>query len=285
MRLTGGVRPWLCPRVWLVPLLAAGVAAALLTRGSNERAFLTLNHLGFVTGDAVWADLTVLGDTLVALAIGLLLARRVPSLLWATVPLGILATVWSHALKRILNVARPAGVLGDAGVHVIGPVFHAHSFPSGHATTAFALAALCVLGFDMGAWAIVPVAIATLVGISRCAVGAHWPLDVAAGALGGWLSAVIGLRIASRLPVGRSPRVQWGLAVAFAGCALALATGYRTGYPQAIWLQRGVAIAALGAFAATLPPVKMLQRRFAGLSKQWPDAPRPESVRPARSLP
>ncbi|HTS52781.1 MAG TPA: phosphatase PAP2 family protein [Burkholderiales bacterium] len=247
---------WRSPRVWLVPVLALLGGGVLIAAGANERVFLLLNRLGPATSDALWANITILGDTTVALALGLALARRRAELLWAVVPVALLATAWSRACKYLVDIPRPPTVLSADAVHVIGPAYHFHSFPSGHATTAFALAALCVLGFRLRAWSLVPVAIAALVGISRCAVGVHWPLDVLGGVFGGWLAAALGLRAAAQLPFGLRPSVQWVITVALAGCAVALIVGYPTDYPQALWLQRAIGAACLAAFAATFVPAR-----------------------------
>jgi membrane-associated phospholipid phosphatase len=254
MRAVSADWSWCSPRVWLVPVAALLGAAALVIAGANERVFLALNHLASTTSDALWANITVLGDSTVALALGLVLARRRAELLWAVVPVALLATVWSRAFKLLMASPRPPAVLGPDIIHVIGPVYHFHSFPSGHATTAFALVGLCVLGFRLRAWSVLPIAIAALVGISRCAVGVHWPLDVLGGAFGGWLAAVLGLRAAPYMPFGLRPAPQWVITVALAGCAVALLMGYPTDYPQALWLQRAIGAACLAAFAATFAP-------------------------------
>ena len=245
---------WRSPRCWLVPALALLAAAALVIDGANERVFLLLNHLAPVTSDALWANITILGDTTVALALGLVLARRRPELLWAMVPAALLATAWSRTFKHLVAIPRPPAVLGADAIHVVGPVYHFHSFPSGHATTVFALAALCVLGFRLRAWSVVPIAVAALVGISRCAVGVHWPLDVLGGALGGWLAAALGLKAAPHMPFGLRPTTQWVISVALAGCAMALLMGYPADYPQALWFQRAIGAISLAAFAATFLP-------------------------------
>ena len=242
---------WRTPRIWLVPALAiAGVTALLLTHG-NQPLFLLLNRLGPATSDALWADLTILGDSTVALALCLPLARRRPDLLWAVVPAALLATGWVHMLKPLFDVARPPGLLSGDTIHVIGPAYRYNSFPSGHATTAFALAALCVLGFELRAWSVVPILLALLVAVSRCAVGVHWPMDLLAGALGGWIAAVAGLWLAGRTRFGLRSAVQWIIALAFAGCAVALLAGYHTQYPQALWFQRALGGLSLAAFAVS----------------------------------
>jgi membrane-associated phospholipid phosphatase len=251
MTTTAVNRSWRSPRVWLVPVLALLVGAALIGSGTNEAMFLQLNRLGPQTSDAFWASLTMLGDGTVACALCLVLARRRPELLWAVVPGALLSTVWSRAGKVLLDIPRPPAVLSADAIHIVGPVHHYHSFPSGHATTAFALAALCVLGFRLRAWSVVPVGLAALVGISRCVVGVHWPLDVVGGAFGGWLAAALGFNAAAYLPFGLRPATQWIIAVAFAGCAVALLAGYPSEYPQALWFQRAIGAACLAAFAAT----------------------------------
>jgi membrane-associated phospholipid phosphatase len=235
--------------VWLVPvLILLGIAILLLT-GGNQPVFGLLNRLSSVTGDDLWASLTILGDTTVALALCLPLARRRPDLLWAVVLAALLATGWVHLLKPFFDVARPPAVLSADAIHVIGPAHRYNSLPSGHATTAFALAGLCVLGFDLRAWSVIPVAAALLIAISRCVVGVHWPLDILAGGLGGWLAAVVGLRVAAQVRLALHPVVQWSITAAFAGCAVALLLDYQTQYPQAVWFQRALGALSLIAWA------------------------------------
>jgi len=47
-------------------------------------------------------------------------------------------------------------------------------------------------------WRWLPLLLAIPVALSRSAVGAHWPIDLLAGVLGGWLSALGGIALAAR---------------------------------------------------------------------------------------
>jgi membrane-associated phospholipid phosphatase len=71
------------------------------------------------------------------------------------------------------------------------------SFPSGHAMVIFAITAL-VAPYFKGWWTVLPWALAVAVCLSRVYLGAHFPLDVAAGAglglfIGGALNLVFGV--------------------------------------------------------------------------------------------
>ncbi len=239
-------------RRWLVPALTAGAFVAIYLLDANAPLFLTLNKIGPATSDALWANLTVLGDGMVAFALCLPLWRRRPDLLWALAFLALLGTLWVHGMKPLIDVARPPAVLGDQ-VHVIGRVYQAHAFPSGHATTAFALAGLLTLGIASRVWVAAIVAAATAVALSRAVVGVHWPLDILAGAFGGWLCAVLAAWLGSRTrQFGEHPAVQATLALLLAACALALIAGYPDDYPQALLFQRVIGICCLAAAAARL---------------------------------
>lgn len=239
-------------RIWLLPLFCLAVFLAVYGMDANRAGFELLNRLGPLTGDWLWANLTVLGDTLVALALCLLLWRRRPDLVWAILFAALLATLWARGFKPLLDVARPPAVL--EGVHVIGRAYRANSFPSGHATTAFTLAGMLVLGFGWRPWTIGAVALAALVAVSRAAVGVHWPLDLLAGAFGGWLAAAAGLWIANRtLAFGSRPWVQWTLGVLLALCAATLLIGHpHNDYPQADLLMRAIGLACLVGAGARL---------------------------------
>jgi undecaprenyl-diphosphatase len=61
------------------------------------------------------------------------------------------------------------------------------SFPSGHATTAFSLAAVIAFLWPKAFWP--AVAFAVIVSLSRVFLGEHYPTDVTAGAVLGVLGA------------------------------------------------------------------------------------------------
>ena len=73
-------------------------------------------------------------------------------------------------------------------------------------------------------------------------VGAHWPVDVLAGAMTGWLCAIGGIAIAQRGRWGMRATAQQTFAVMLVAAAGVLLTYYQTGYEAAIWLQRGIAL-------------------------------------------
>jgi len=244
------VRHW---RAWLLPAAAGGGFAAIWFLDANRAVFMAVTALGPATSDALWAHITVLGDTVVAFALCLPLWRRRPEALWAFLFVALFGTAWVDGLKPFIDADRPPAVLGEA-VHVIGPPYKHHTFPSGHATAAFAIGGLYALGAGSRAVAAIALAVALLAALSRAVVGVHWPLDILAGALGGWLAAVIALAIAHRTRAfGTKPAVQWLLALFVAACAGWLVIGYaKSGYPQADLFQRALGICCLGAAAARL---------------------------------
>jgi len=218
-----------------------GIAAT----ASNQSLFLLVNRLGPATSDFLWANITVIGDTLVALALCLPLWRRRPDLVWALLFAVLLATLWVQGLKHLLEVARPPALMPE--LHIIGPAYRAGSFPSGHATTAFAVAGLLVMGLRIKVLNFISIFLAVAVAISRLVVGVHWPLDILAGAFGGWLSAAAALWIAERTSAfGAKPWVQWILGCLLIACSLVLIYGNsKSGYPVTLDFQRALGLACL----------------------------------------
>lgn len=236
---------WREPRVWLVPLLALAGMAVLVASDSNRSLFLYLNGLSTLASDVLWQNLTVLGGTLAGLTLLAPLIGRRPDILWSLALAVIFATLWVHGLKDLIDHVRPPAVIPPELLHIIGPAHHYGSFPSGHSTTIFTVAGILSLYLRRGSLTWLLAAAALLVGLSRIAVGVHWPLDVLGGAFGGWLSAVLGTLLAQHWRWGVNRSGKWILGLALAACALALLISPDTSYPDAVMLQRGLALACL----------------------------------------
>jgi undecaprenyl-diphosphatase len=110
-----------------------------------------------------------------------------------------LALVANQAISHVWDRPRPFTTHVGA-THLLSAPSPDPSFPSDHAAAAFAIA-FCVLAFSR--WAGVGfLSAATLIGLSRIALGMHYPSDVLAGLLVGWAAAMVVVRF------GQAPIVR-----------------------------------------------------------------------------
>lgn len=232
------------PWIWAIPLIAAIALLLIKLTDSNQTLFLLINGLNL--GATSWSGLTILGDTVVALALLLPFCGRRPDMVRALVIAAIIATLSVHLFKDLFEVLRPAGVLALEQFNIIGPELKKGSFPSGHTTTIFLLVGIICLLNQRKAFCYLLVILAFAVGLSRSGVGAHWPADVMAGAINGWLSAVIGVYLAKKWQGGLSLTAQRIFAGILLLCALMLLFGWHdTRYPDAFWFEKLIALLCL----------------------------------------
>jgi len=174
-------------RAMVIVLLLAGLgllAWAITTapvQAVDRTLFLFVqDHLRGAWLDGVMVHVTMLGDAAIVLLLLLwtAVAVRRPFLTETLLSLvAVAATVgW---LKHLIGRLRPSQVI--EGLHLLGPHLGNLSFPSGHTTTAVAVAGVVGHRFPRLRWLLYPAAAA--VGISRIYNGVHYPGDVLAAAL------------------------------------------------------------------------------------------------------
>lgn len=113
-------------------------------------------------------------------------------LFWEVLAAAITAClVIAEPMRVLIARQRPFEIL--EGVQTLIEHSAGKSFPSRHATLAFAIAMAIFLRYPkLGA---ISLALATLVSISRVVAGVHWPSDVLTGAVIGSTVAIIVARI------------------------------------------------------------------------------------------
>lgn len=228
-------------------LLFAAALAGLVLVGDWYAGFIPAQAASAVLPGWLWESLTTLGDGRVQLALMLPFCLRYPRVFWALVVGALLAGMMSRGLKVWFDLPRPAAVLDASQITIVGARLTSHSFPSGHTVSAFSfvVAWLALLGW----WRALPiVTLAVLVGFSRIAVGAHWPVDVLAGALIGLAGGWAGLRLSRRFRWGLGIGPHWAL-VSIAVIAVATLPFDGQGYPDTLPWRIVASAWGLGGFA------------------------------------
>ena len=196
----------------LLAFIGFFITASLFFVGGYHAGFYFINQWTTAYPEWLWQWLTVLGDERVAFTLMLVLAWRYPQLLWTLLFAAILATLYSRGLKELFDATRPAAVLAADSFQRLGCELRQYSFPSGHSVTAGMVGGVLLLQLRWIEARIALILFVILIGISRIAVGAHWPVDVAAGLSGGFLAGRIGRTarcalVGTNVDAPQSPRV------------------------------------------------------------------------------
>ncbi|MCX7225514.1 MAG: phosphatase PAP2 family protein [Burkholderiales bacterium] len=204
-----------------VALLLLLLGAPVWLGWFEPRLFLTLNHACALLGSSLWAGLSLLGNGWGLLAVSSPLLVLAPRLMWAWLCAAPFASLLSRGIKAWFQSPRPAAVLDAAQFRLLGEPLHLEAFPSGHTVTAFAAATALYLACTdrPGRRPLWLFGLAAAAGLSRIAVGAHWPGDVLAGAAIGLIAGALGHALWLRLnPTWFRPNGlgQWLLALLLA---------------------------------------------------------------------
>jgi len=252
--------------VWAPPVAALLLLVAVAASGSDKRLFLALNRFGEASATGLWVHLTMLGDGAVALALVAPWIRRWPRCFWAALVAAVLAALMVQGIKQVVSVPRPLGVFAAEHFFQAGPAYRAVSFPSGHAAAVFVLAGVWIItlpGYTLVRALLL--ALAVLVSLSRIMVGVHWPLDVLAGAVAGWMAAITALQLTARRNWKTCGWAGFAAGLVLLGVAASLLMSQHIGLPAVMPLQR-----ALGALCLVLGAWEMFQMLPRGVLRRQP---------------
>ncbi len=156
----------------------------------NKSIFLLINRYHSPIVDKLMLFFTSTGNGLIlATVILVILAifdRKKMTRVFLTVLLaGVVGGVLVYLLKWKIGGLRPLAVFPEA--HFLGEPLKMGSFPSGHTQLCFSTSAVLAKEYKKSWKFLYPWAL--IVGFSRVYIAAHFPIDVIAGAIIGYLSA------------------------------------------------------------------------------------------------
>jgi len=171
----------------------------ILVLGKNETfQLINSNHCEFA--DQFFKYFTHYGDGIMWVPLGLFCFFFKRKYFIAVVAGILISTILAQFIKRVVypDELRPIKYLADNfPVHMVTGVDMktSHSFPSGHATTAFTMALIMAHMINKKFWSILLPILALLAAYSRVYLAQHFPTDILAGMCIGILSAILSLLI------------------------------------------------------------------------------------------
>ena len=189
--------------LWWLPLLGLGLSAPLWLHRVEPTWMLHINGWCRPLPDTLWTGFSLLGNAWGLLALTAPLLLWAPRQMWAWLCSAPFAVLFARLGKGFVDSPRPAAEIANEQLRIVGDVLYSASMPSGHTLTAFAVASALYFSlapakrWRRAGWLWL---LAAATGVSRIAVGAHWPGDVAVGLCLGIWAGLLGNWLLGRVP-------------------------------------------------------------------------------------
>ncbi|MGN6491628.1 MAG: phosphatase PAP2 family protein [Agriterribacter sp.] len=170
----------------------------------QKESFFFLNH-NLAQYPNLQLNLTQLGDALIFLSFLGIFIVYAPRIWECLIPGLLICFVFSCTLKALFTVPRPAAVFDHNSFIIIGHTLRGHSsLPSGHSITIFTVLTVLLYAFMPArlkykiTWLFCVITIGLILAFTRVGVGAHYPIDVIAGSIVGYISGIAGIFISRK---------------------------------------------------------------------------------------
>ncbi len=199
-------------KVYLISFLLVFMGFTFfLAYNGKAKSFILLNSYHNKWLDLFFSKFTFLGDGLfvVLLAIILFFALKTQRLSILVLISYIVSGLLAQLLKHSFNAPRPKVFFNsNTYQHFIDGVSIANceSFPSGHTTSAFALAFILAYSTNKKSFQVILLLLAIAAGYSRIYLGQHFLTDVLFGAFLGTLISVLTIFISNKVGYRRPMR-------------------------------------------------------------------------------
>lgn len=250
-------------------LLSIFLIAYLFTLTSSVNLYIFKQFNGIAPYFPDWSLLllTDLGNGVTLGLITLCFIIKRPELILRVLIASVLSLIIVPTLKQYFDAPRPAALL--EAINIIGDTRLTHSFPSGHTASAFLFAGTIFFAYQYRNIKILAIGFATLVGLSRVIVGAHWPLDIIMGAFVGLFCAYF----AAYFPQTRLSRLHNAIMVSFLWLVLLICELEKSFDKEIIWqvmlLRWGLLIMAALLIWQQYDLKALINRRMKGKAKPF----------------
>ncbi|WP_394204301.1 phosphatase PAP2 family protein [Shewanella waksmanii] len=224
-------------QAFLMALIAAfAIHIVTLNPEVNLGLFHTINQSHLWVPEVVIAMLNDLGNGVTLGAVALCYLVKYPQRTGQVLLAAVLSLIIVPTLKQYFDAQRPAAVLQQ--LTIIGQAHYSNSFPSGHTATIFLFAGLYYIHKPHRLLRITALSLAFVVGASRIAAGAHWPEDVALGAVVGLICAFAAVNLCGSWSLSKSKQLVCYLLILTVLVTVELGSGHDfADFPPVQWMR------------------------------------------------